>query len=52
MVKWGIPVYLNGELKDTLTQDIAKVPMSFGTDVQGTSWAIDNMKISLLPAQN
>ena len=40
--------YLNDGLKDIMTVDIASMPLRFGTDVQSTSWAIDDVKISLL----
>lgn len=40
--------YLNGELREIMTLDIADVRLRFGTDVQSTAWTMDDVKVSLL----
>lgn len=40
--------YLNGELRETMTVEIPKSQMRFGTDMQACSWGIDNVKVTKL----
>lgn len=42
--------YLEGELKQTLKQEIVNAPMRFGTDVQTAIWGMDNVRITRMSA--